>query len=285
MSTKHVVVREYLRGLVDDELGPGDRIPSERDLCQRFGVSRMTVRQAVDALVVDGVLDRVQGRGTFVAQHKVDMQLRLTAFDDEMRRRGMEPSSRVLRAATMPAPRDVAAALELEPGAEVVYLRRVRLADGAPMALEENWCPRALLPGTSANAFTGTPATGLAGTTVDGAQSDGSLDEPPPSVFAALTAAGYPPSWGEDTIEAVSLSPAEAQLLGTRPGAAAMRITRRTFSVDVPVDFSRALYRGDRYALWAPVSPPRPTLVPPAGSARSRPRRPRSATTPSEGAR
>lgn len=255
MSTKHVAVREYLRGLLADGLAPGDRIPSERELCDRFGVSRMTVRQAVDALVVEGVLERVQGRGTFVGQAKVDMQLRLTSFDDEMRRRGMEPASRVLRAATVAAPPEVAQALELPLGAHVSYLHRVRLADAVPMALEENWCPEDLVPGLL-------------------------RDGPPPSgVYTALVAAGYPPSWGEDTIEAVAVGPREAELLGIRPGAPAMRISRRTFSADVPVDFSRAVYRGDRYALWSPVSPPRPALVPP------RPTGARRAATPTVGVR
>src|SRR5690606_27176385 len=84
--------------LIADELGVGEPIPSERELCAQFGVSRMTVRQAVDALVVEGLLERVQGRGTFVAQPKVDLQLRLTSFPEEMRRRGMEPDLRVLAA-------------------------------------------------------------------------------------------------------------------------------------------------------------------------------------------
>ena len=85
---KYVVVREHLLALIDQGLKPGAPMPSERELCELFGVSRMTVRQAVDTLVVDGVLKRHQGKGTFVASPKVDLQLRLTSFTEEMQRRG-----------------------------------------------------------------------------------------------------------------------------------------------------------------------------------------------------
>ncbi|MEE6272803.1 GntR family transcriptional regulator [Georgenia sp. MJ206] len=235
---KYVTVREYLRGLISDGLPVGSSIPSERSLCERFGVSRMTVRQAVDALVVEGALERVQGRGTFVAQPKVDLQLRLTPFEEEMRRRGKEPETRVLRAERVRPPADVAEALERTSVEEVYYLHRIRLADGRPMALEETWVPTILAPDL--------------------------FDEgPPPNVFRALSERGLAPSWGEDTIEAVTVGPAEAEMLAVRPGAPGLRIARRTFSDDVAVEYSRSIYRGDRYSLWVPVSAPSPTLLPP----------------------
>lgn len=235
---KYVTVREHLRELIADGLPVGAPIPSERELCEQFGVSRMTVRQAVDALVVEGALERVQGRGTFVAQPKVDLQLRLTPFEEEMRRRGMEPGTTVLRAERTQPPADVAAALERTPAEEVYHLLRIRLADGTPMALEETWVPAILAPDLLAQG-------------------------PPPDVFGALTARGLAPSWGEDTIEAVRIGPAEADMLDVRPGAPGLRIGRRTFSGDVAVEYTRSLYRGDRYSLWVPVSAPSPALVPP----------------------
>src|SRR5476651_2038432 len=105
---KYVRVRDYLRSLVTHELAVGDAIPSERLLCERFGVSRMTVRQAVDTLVVDGLLEREQGRGTFVAPTKMDLEVRLASFGEDMRRRAMEPSSKVLVAEEMAASPDIA---------------------------------------------------------------------------------------------------------------------------------------------------------------------------------
>ena len=143
---KYVVVREHLLALIAQGLKPGAPMPSERELCELFGVSRMTVRQAVDTLVVDGVLKRHQGKGTFVASPKVDLQLRLTSFTEEMRRRGMIPGAVFLIAATAPASPVVAEALELDDGAPVHHLRRLLTADSTPMAIEENWIPARLLP-------------------------------------------------------------------------------------------------------------------------------------------
>ncbi|UNX56330.1 GntR family transcriptional regulator [Georgenia sp. TF02-10] len=162
----------------------------------------------------------------------------------------MEPSSRVLTAAQVAAPAEVAAALERPAGAGVYYLHRVRVADGVPMALEENWVPADLVPGL-----------------LDAEHADGT--------FAALAQHGYPPSWGEDVIEAVTVRDRSAALLGVPDGAAGLLITRRTFSANVAVSYARSIYRGDRYALWAPVSPPSPAVAPPwrsgAGSGRPLP--------------
>jgi len=258
---KYLTVRDHLRGLIADRLAVGEAIPSERALCEEFGVSRMTVRQAVDALVVEGLLERVQGRGTFVAQPKVDLQLRLVSFPEEMRRRGMEPSLRVLAAERTTAPPQLVDALELAPGAEVYYLRRLRLADGLPMAVEENWVPVALVPEL--------------------------LDpEPAPSVYEALTARGLAPTWGEDVIEAVPLDAENARHLGLAPAAAGLRIRRRTFSGDLAVDYGVSIYRADRYSLWVPVSAPGPTLVPSRRSLAAAGGRPTLTTThpePEEG--
>lgn len=143
---KYVVVRDHLLALVAQGLAPGTPVPSERELCESFGVSRMTVRQAIDTLVVDGVLERQQGRGTFVAPPKLDLQVRLTSFSEEMRRRGMEPGAVFLTAETAPADGAVAEALEIGVGDDVHHLRRLLTADSVPMAIEENWVPAGLLP-------------------------------------------------------------------------------------------------------------------------------------------
>src|SRR3954468_14068283 len=94
---KHVQVREYVRGLIQGA-EPGSPAPSERELVHHFGVARMTVRQALDALVAEGLLERVPGRGTFVARAKIDVQVRLSSYTEEMGRRGMKPDSRTLLA-------------------------------------------------------------------------------------------------------------------------------------------------------------------------------------------
>jgi GntR family transcriptional regulator len=237
---KYVRVRDYLRSLVTHELTVGDAIPSERVLCERFGVSRMTVRQAVDALVVDGLLEREQGRGTFVAPSKMDLEVRLASFGEEMRRRGMAPSSTVLTAEEVPATPDVADALDLVAGEPVHYLHRVRHADGEPMAIEQTWVPASLVPGLL----------------VGGA---------PESIYGELRRRGLQPDWGEETVAAGEVDAQDAALLGLRPGAAVLRLARRTFAGDLACAYSRSIYRADRYELWVPLRAPRPALTPRSG--------------------
>ncbi len=234
---KYVRVRDYLRSLVTHELAVGDAVPSERLLCERFGVSRMTVRQAVDALVVEGLLEREQGRGTFVAPAKMDLEMRLSSFGEEMARRGMEPSSRVVAAEEVAATPDVADALDLLPGDPVHHLHRIRYADGEPMAIEQSWVPRLLVPGL--------------------------LDRgAPASVYGELRAVGLEPDWGEDTVGASEVDARDAAMLGLRAGAAVLRVARRTFAGQTACVYSRSSYRADRYELWVPLRAPRRALVP-----------------------
>ncbi|WP_277985819.1 GntR family transcriptional regulator [Sanguibacter massiliensis] len=138
---KHLVVRDYLTDLIATELEVGDAVPSERALTERFDVSRMTVRQALDALVTEGTLVREQGRGTFVAPHHADFEMRLTTFSEEARRRGLKPGAEVLEATTGPASPRVARALDLDVDAPVHHVARLRTADGTPMSIESSWIP------------------------------------------------------------------------------------------------------------------------------------------------
>jgi len=240
---KYVRVRDYLRSLVTHELAVGDAIPSERLLCERFGVSRMTVRQAVDALVVEGLLQREQGRGTFVAPVKMDLEVRLASFGEEMHRRGMEPSSQVLAAEEVAATPDIADALDLLPGEQVFYLRRVRYADGDPMAIEQSWLPVRLAPGFFD----------------DGA---------PASIYGELRRRGLEPDWGEDTVAATEVDAPDAELLGLRVGQAVLRLSRRTFAGQIACVYSRSSYRADRYVLWVPLRVPKRAMTPRANGDR-----------------
>ncbi|WP_412869878.1 GntR family transcriptional regulator [Cellulomonas sp. 179-A 4D5 NHS] len=239
---KHVRVRDYLRSLVTHELSVGDTIPSERALCERFGVSRMTVRQAVDALVVEGLLAREQGRGTFVAPGKVDLEVRLASFGEEMARRGMSPSSEVLSAEVVEATPDIADALDILPGEMTFYLHRVRFADGEPMAIEQSWLPCRLVPGLF----------------------DGDV---PQSVYGELRRRGLEPDWGEDVVAATEVHAADAELLRVPVGRAVLRLSRRTFAGETACVYSRSVYRADRYVLWVPLRAPRRALTPRSGTA------------------
>ncbi len=144
-SLKHVAVREYVRSLVEGA-DAGSPAPSERELVQRFGVARMTVRQAMDALVSEGLLERMPGRGTFVARPRRHVG-RLTSFTEDMERRGMLAESQTLLARREQAGPGVAKALGITPGDAVIHWKRLRYADNAPMCVEDAYLNEVLLPG------------------------------------------------------------------------------------------------------------------------------------------
>ncbi|WP_402373367.1 GntR family transcriptional regulator [Isoptericola rhizosphaerae] len=228
MSQKYVAVRSYLADLVARELTVGDAVPSERELTRQLGVSRSTVRQAIDALVVEGVLERAQGRGTFVAAPRADLEMRLTTFGEEVRRRGMTPASQVLQARTTPCPAAVAELLALAVGEPAHRVLRVRTADAEPWAVEDAWIPAQLAP-------------------------DLLDDGVPESLDQALRDRGHVPTGGEETISAADATDSERRLLAMTTTHAVMRIERRTYAADVPLVHSRFSYRGDRYSVFVPL--------------------------------
>lgn len=227
---KHVQVREYVRELIDGA-EPGSPAPSERELVQRFGVARMTVRQALDTLVSEGLLERVPGRGTFVSRAKIDVQVRLSSYTEEMGRRGMTPSSKTLLARIESAGPGVARALEIDEGAKVVHWQRIRYADGTPMCIEDAYMADSIVP-----EFLESPL--------------------PESLYAEFKRRDLMPTWGEDSVDADLARPDEADLLGCDPGSPVLRIARRAFADNIAVEVSRSTYRADRYTLWVPICRP-----------------------------
>ena len=222
-ALKHVQVREYVRSLVSGS-APGSPAPSERELVQRFGVARMTVRQAMDALVVEGLLERIPGRGTFVARPR-RVASRLTSFTEEMQRRGLLAESQTLIARREQAGPGVARALNLTEGDAVIHWRRLRRADGIPMCIEDAYLNEILIPGFL--------QTGM-----------------PTSLYEALEARGLRPTWAEDSITADIATEEEAGLLETETGAAVLRHSRRAVAEEKVVEVSRSVYRSDRFTMW-----------------------------------
>jgi GntR family transcriptional regulator len=222
-SLKHVVVREYVRGLVAGN-APGSPAPSERELVHRFGVARMTVRQALDALVTEGLLERIPGRGTFVARPR-RVATRITGYTEEMARRGLLAESQTLLARREQAGPGVARALTISEGDAVIHWRRLRRGDGAVVCIEDNYLNEVLLPGFLQSGM-------------------------PTSLYDALDARGLRPTWADDSIAADTAADEEAALLEVAPGTVVLRHSRRGMVGDKVVNVSRSAYRADRYTMW-----------------------------------
>lgn len=219
-------ISEELRARIEaGEYAPGDRLPSELELARTYGVSRITSRQALDVLGAQGLLVRRQGMGSFVAARRVTQPLvRLTDFVEDMAEAGLRPESCVLSFAPEAAAPEIASTLDLDPGAEVYRLDRLRLADGSPIALDWTWLPlqfgRLLLD------------QDLTGRTI----------------YSILEGEyGIPVVSGEYTLAATVADEGQAALLHLPPGAALLVFDRisRTSSTK-PVYYQRRFYRADR---------------------------------------
>ncbi|GIJ47681.1 HTH-type transcriptional repressor YvoA [Virgisporangium aliadipatigenens] len=228
---KYYQLREILLDLIERELAVDAPVPSERELAARYGLSRMTARQAVEHLVSEGRLYRVQGKGTFVSRPKIDIPLRLTSFTEDMRARGMTPGSRDLGRRLIPATAAVARELALEGGAPVYAIERLRTADGVPMALERSHIPAALAPD-------------LMERTLEGV----SLYEVLADVYGVVL------DRGDQVIEAGIADSGDAGLLGLAPGSAVLLLQRRCWAGTTPAEYAVSTYRADRYQLRASLA-------------------------------
>ncbi|GAA4249352.1 GntR family transcriptional regulator [Dactylosporangium darangshiense] len=232
-ETKHEVLRAHLEGLIDAELGPDERLPAERDLALQFGVSRMTVRQALDRLERERRVYRVRGAGTFVARPPITKGIELTSFSEDMRRRGLRPGSLLRAAEAVAAGAEVGVALGLRPGDEVYHVARVRTADGAPMCIEDVYLPAGAVPG-------------LLELPLDG------------SLYEALYLRYHIRLIRADqSIRAVVLDRDAAALLDVPAFSPALLVERTAFDQrDRAVERAVSTYRADRYAFEAEIVRP-----------------------------
>ena len=144
--TKTSAARQQVLELIQ-QLGVGTAIPSERQLSADLGVSRLTVRAALDDLAREGYLVRRRGSGTYVQQPKISQELTMTSFSEDMRRRGMAPSSQTLGLKVQLAGARLGRFLNVSPGDEIMVVKRLRLADGVSMAIETLHVPAGVVPG------------------------------------------------------------------------------------------------------------------------------------------
>lgn len=142
-------IEEYIKERIEKgELKPGDVLPPEREYAEQFDVSRMTIRQAINNLVNDGLIYRKKGSGTFIAEKKFEQPLQgLTSFTEDMKGRGLTPSSKLLSFELIPASANIAAVLHISEYTPVYEIKRIRMADNTPMALETCYISANLIKG------------------------------------------------------------------------------------------------------------------------------------------
>lgn len=229
------IAEDIARRIAGGRLPDGARVPSERELAETLGISRMTVRQAFRLLAAQGLVESRLGRGYYVTRPRIDQRLQtLTSFSEDMDALGRRPASIVLRQETMPADEPTAAALAIPPGTPAHLLERVRLADAQPVALEATMLPARLAP----DLFT---------------RADFRRD----SLYAVLKRVyGVIPLEAEQTLEAGLPEAAAAAALDIARPIPVLRLTRRTFDPEGrPIEFVRSTYRGDRYTMRVRLAP------------------------------
>ncbi len=225
-------VKQHLKdGLAAGQWPSGALMPSEAELVAQFGVSRMTVNRALRELQAEGLVERIQGVGTFAAQlHKVSSTLTIVDLHEEIVGRGHHHESRVHLQRSEPASIELAPQLEVAPGSAVFHTLIVHLENGVPLQCEDRYVNPAVAPRYLQADFTRiTPTHELFRTT-------------------ALWRAQY-------SIEAAQATRQEARLLGVAADTACLILVRRTFTREAPITIARLVHPGNRYSLHGEFQP------------------------------
>lgn len=229
----HRQVREYIKRLVETGvLKEDEQIPSERELCEQFDISRTTVRQAINDAVNEGILNRIPGKGTFVARPKIDQGLlNMTSFEDTIRLRGMTPRTEVVSDSVIKAGNRVGRALGLEPGAEVVHIVLLGYADDEPVAYYNAYLPPAIGQMVAATARVW------------------SNEERSFSTFQLYSGRnGINPHITTQTFEAAVADEKLGHTLQIPAGAPVFRVTSIIHARgDIPLEYKEVYYRGDKF--------------------------------------
>ncbi len=223
--TKQSHTRQQVLDLIA-QLGVGSAIPSERQLSADLGVSRLTLRAALDDLAREGYLVRRRGSGTYVQQPKISQELTMTSFSEDMRRRGMRPGSRMLSMKTEHAGPRLGRFLNVSPSEQIVVVKRLRLADGETMAIETLHIPESLVPGLTPKSLSG-------------------------SFYDLLRDTyGIEIASGTQSIEPTVTNDEESAALGVPLHSPAFLFERTSRDgAGRTVEFVRSIYRGDRYRI------------------------------------
>lgn len=226
------IQRALMEKIRSGQLSEGDPLASEEELSRTYKVSRMTARQALHGLKAGGYAISEKGRGTFVTRPKLEKNImHLQGFTEDMRQRGMKAGSRLLEQAVIPASEDLQEKLKLQPGDQVLRLRRLRLADGIPMAIEDSNLPLDRFPGLEQFNFQKS------------------------SLYATLRENyGVRIGYADEIIEALPASREDARLLTIPNRASILSISRVIFTTqEAPIEAACSRYRGDRYRAFIRV--------------------------------
>lgn len=222
----HTQVYQALDKIITTELQPGDQLPGEPKLCELFGVSRTVIRQALTQLLRDGLIVRIMGKGTFVAEPKISEGLisRLTGFYEDMVEQGYKPVSKVLQQEIIEANVKIARNLNLEVGDEIIAIKRLRFLNEAPILLVTTYLPKSLCPSLLQADFTHQ------------------------SLYAYLNEVCHLQIVrGKRIIEAVLANEEESKLLEIRVGSPLILIDSISYLEDgQPLEYYHAVHRSDR---------------------------------------
>lgn len=231
-GTKYNQIADYyMRQIESKELKDGDKFPSEAEMSQLFMASRITVRRAMDEIFQAGFVERVQGKGSFVRTIKRDMQLNhLRGFTEEMKAKGLTPTSQIISAVTQPCSQHIADHLSLNVGTQITAIERLRLADGEPVAFERVFVPFYLCPDLVHEDLSG-------------------------SLYSLMSDKGLKVSKASQSISAGFAPHAVCSLLKISQNAPTLNIERITYTEDdTPLEYVLSIYRSDRYTFHVDMS-------------------------------
>ena len=221
----YIQLMEILVDEIENHMEENDQLPSEREICEKYGLSRTTVRQAISELERDGYVYKQHGKGTYVAPRKVNQNLaRFYSFTEEMKRLGKKPVSNVLSFKVMEADKKIARKMKRSEGDHVYEFVRLRLADDIPMLLETTYVPHDLFPGIRKE------------------------DLESMSLYDMLrTRFGVKPTMAEEVFRPVVTRDDEAKLLQIPVEIPSLKVERFTYDGDIIVEYTNTIARGDLF--------------------------------------
>lgn len=228
--TKTEQVRQHVISMIRDGLGAHSQLPTEREMAENLGISRLTIRRALSTLENDGVIYRVQGSGTFVSEQRVRKSFELNSFSEDMKNRGYSTRALTVEVRQVPAGPKIGYELEIAPTDMVVHIKRVRAANDTPVCVENAYIPLAIAPNLTQETL------------------GDSLYETLDKSYGARV------ERADQIIEAAVLTPQEAEILQAPAFSAAFHILRTGYDTrGRAVEYSDSIYRGDRYDFRLPI--------------------------------